>query len=56
MHFLALRDHSHAQVESREYAQAVTELLEPHIPGLMNLYRELVREEDGGLYLEPNGT
>lgn len=45
MHFLALRDHSHAQVESREYARAIAELLEPHVPGLMNLYRELVREE-----------
>lgn len=43
MHLLALRDHSHAQQESRRYAVAVTELLEPHIPGLMGLYRELVK-------------
>lgn len=44
MHFLALRDHPHAQIEAQAYAQAVTSLLEPHIPGLMALYRELVRK------------
>lgn len=44
MHFLALRDHSHAQIEAQKYAQAVTRLLEPHIPGLMNLYKEMVRK------------
>jgi thymidylate synthase (FAD) len=44
-HFLALRDHSHAQVEAQAYAKAVTELLEPHIPGLMGLYREIVKGE-----------
>jgi thymidylate synthase (FAD) len=44
-HFLALRDHSHAQVEAQAYAKAVTELLEPHIPGLMALYREIVKGE-----------
>lgn len=43
MHFLALRDHGHAQVEAQRYAQAITQLLEPHIPGLMALYRELVK-------------
>jgi thymidylate synthase (FAD) len=45
-HFLALRDHSHAQVEAQAYAKAVTELLEPHIPGLMALYREIVKGEN----------
>jgi thymidylate synthase (FAD) len=45
MHLLALRDHSHAQGENQKYAVAITELLEPHIPGLMALYREIVRGE-----------
>lgn len=43
MHFLALRDHSHAQVEAQKYAQAIFALLEPHIPGLMGLYKELMK-------------
>jgi thymidylate synthase (FAD) len=43
MHFLALRDHSHAQIEAQVYAKAITQLLEPHLPGLMGLYRELVK-------------
>lgn len=43
MHFLALRDHSHAQIEAQVYAQAITVLLEPHLPGLMGLYKELVK-------------
>lgn len=43
MHFLALRDHSHAQIEAQVYAQATTQLLEPHLPGLMGLYHELVK-------------
>jgi thymidylate synthase (FAD) len=43
MHFLSLRDHSHAQIEAQVYAQAITQLLEPHLPGLMGLYRELVK-------------
>lgn len=42
MHFLALRTHSHAQVEAQAYANAVVELLEPTIPGLISLYKELV--------------
>lgn len=41
MHFLALRDHSHAQVEAQKYAQAITELLEPQIPGIVALFKEL---------------
>ena len=43
--FLWLRDHGHAQVEAQAYAQAITSLLEPHIPGLMATYRELKRGE-----------
>lgn len=43
MHFLALRDHSHAQIEAQKYAQAIFKLLEPHIPGLMGLYKELMK-------------
>lgn len=43
MHLLALRDHGHAQSENRRYAVAITSLLEPHLPGLMALYRELVK-------------
>lgn len=43
MHFLALRDHSHAQVEAQRYAQAITQLLEPQIPGIMALYKELMK-------------
>lgn len=43
MGFLLLRDHGHAQVEAQAYAKAVTTLLEPHIPGLMKLYREFMR-------------
>lgn len=42
MHFLALRTHRHAQVEAQAYANAIVELLEPQIPGLINLYKELV--------------
>ncbi len=42
MHFLALRTHSHAQVEAQAYANAIVELLEPQIPGLMGLHKELM--------------
>jgi thymidylate synthase (FAD) len=41
MHFLALRTHSHAQVEAQAYANAIVKLLEPHLPGLIGLYKEL---------------
>lgn len=40
--FLRLRDHPHAQIESQQYAKATFELLEPHLPGLMKLYKELI--------------
>jgi len=44
MSFLVLRDHSHAQIESQKYAWATIELIEPHLPGLMGLYKELIRK------------
>lgn len=43
MHFLSLRQHGHAQIEAVVYADAIVSLLEPHLPGLMQLYNELVR-------------
>lgn len=42
--FLALRDHEHAQIETQMYARATVELLEPHLPGLMGLYKEMIRK------------
>lgn len=41
---LSLRDHSHAQIEAQLYARAVIKLVEPHLPGIMSLYTELVRK------------
>lgn len=41
--FLALRAHSHAQIEAQIYAYAIIELLRPHLPGLMGLFDELVK-------------
>lgn len=38
MHFLRLRDHFHAQIESQEYAKAVDQLLRAQLPNLMGLY------------------
>lgn len=38
MHFLALRDHSHAQVESQQYAKAIDALIRQHLPRSMALY------------------
>ena len=43
MGFLSLRQHGHAQVEARMYANAIVELLEPQIPGLIGLYNELIK-------------
>ena len=43
LHLLALRDHGHAQGENQQYAKAITELLDPHIPGLMQLYHDIIR-------------
>lgn len=38
LHFLALRDHSHAQVEAQQYAKAIDTLLREHLPHSMELY------------------
>lgn len=38
MHFLSLRDHSHAQVEAQIYAQAIDRLLRAELPNTMSLY------------------
>jgi|SRR6188768_2035240 len=41
LHFLNLRDHPHAQIEAQLYAKAIIELLEPHIPGIMDIWKEM---------------
>lgn len=41
--FLALRAHSHAQIEAQAYAFAIIDLLRPRLPGLMGLFDELVK-------------
>jgi thymidylate synthase (FAD) len=41
MNFLTLRCDSHAQLEAQAYGNAIVDLLEPHIPGLIGLWREL---------------
>ena len=38
MHFLSLRDHSHAQIEAQMYAKAIDQLIRAHLPETMNLY------------------
>ena len=40
MHFLALRDHSHAQIEAQVYAQAIDKLIRSVLPYSMQLYDE----------------
>jgi thymidylate synthase (FAD) len=45
MHFLRLRDHSHAQVEARKLAQAVDVLLRAQLPNTMALYDKYRRLE-----------
>lgn len=40
MHFIKLRDHSHAQYESQQYAKAIKTLLKEHIPELMEMYED----------------
>ena len=40
MHFLSLRDHSHAQVEAQAYAKAIDQLIRAQLPELMALYDE----------------
>lgn len=43
MHFLALRDHSHAQVEAQAYAKAIDQLVRAQLPETMKLYDEFRR-------------
>ena len=38
LHFLSLRNHSHAQVEARLYAQAIETMLRKYLPHSMELY------------------
>jgi thymidylate synthase (FAD) len=45
-HFLKLRAHSHAQIEARQYAFAIIELLRPQLPGLMELFDKHVKLPD----------
>lgn len=44
--FLALRAHSHAQIEAQAYAFGIIDLLRPELPGLMGLFDELVQRKD----------
>lgn len=45
MHFLSLRDHSHAQLEAQLYAKAISHLLQLVVPDLMGLYDQYRRFE-----------
>lgn len=38
LHFLSLRDHSHAQIEAQLYAQAIDKMLRKYLPNSMELY------------------
>jgi thymidylate synthase (FAD) len=38
MHFLSLRLHSHAQIEARQYAEAIYKLLSYYLPETMKLF------------------
>lgn len=44
MHFLSLRDHSHAQVEAQAYAKAIDALLRSVLPYSMSLYDKYRRQ------------
>jgi thymidylate synthase (FAD) len=43
MHLLALRDHSHSQIETQQYAKAIKSLLEQFLPETMKLFDEYRR-------------
>ena len=45
MHFLSLRDHSHAQGEAKTYAKQVDKLIRRVLPNTMSLYDEYRRME-----------
>ena len=38
-HFLRLRVHEHAQIEAQKFGWAIVDLLEPHLPQLMSVFR-----------------
>lgn len=40
MHFLALREHNHAQIEANVYATAIIDLLKGALPDIMELYEK----------------
>jgi thymidylate synthase (FAD) len=44
MHFLKLRDHSHAQIEAQMYAKAIDKLLRRVLPHTMSLYDKYRKE------------
>lgn len=44
MHFLSLRDHSHAQWEAQQYARAIDTLVRQHLPETMALYDQFRRQ------------
>ena len=46
MHFLSLRDHSHAQIEVQKYASAVDGLIRSVLPETMRLYDKYRRMKD----------
>lgn len=46
MHFLSLRDHSHAQWEAQQYALAIDTLIRAHLPHTMGLYDKYRRLEE----------
>lgn len=41
MHFLSLRAEEHAQTEAQRYGLAVMQLIEPTVPGIVGLFKEL---------------
>ena len=44
-HFLACRDHSHAQWEAQQYAKAMSAILKKYLPNLMELYEKYRRKQ-----------
>lgn len=47
MHFLSLRDHSHAQIEAQLYAKAIDKLIRAHLPLTMGLYDKYRKQTNG---------
>lgn len=44
MHFISLRDHSHAQIEAQLFAKAIDKLLRGYLPHTMGLYDKYRRQ------------